>query len=104
MGCAKILREVAFTSQLRLKHPRFYRTTAVILEQIDQLLADWRKKVDFVGHNLMDLYGLPTYQRLSGTSGFPKAQLTGITEARVTPALEAMNAPLSTLRPTCEYC
>jgi hypothetical protein len=63
----------------------------VILEQIDQLLADWRKKVDLVGHNLMDLYGLPTYQRLCGTSGFPKAQLTGITEARVTPALEAMN-------------
>jgi len=51
----------------------------VILEQIDQLLADWRKKVDLVGHNLMDLYGLPTYQRLCGTSGFPKAQLTGIT-------------------------
>jgi hypothetical protein len=63
----------------------------VTLEQIDRLLADWRKKLDLVGQNLMDLHGLPTYQRLSGASGFPKAQLVGITQARVTPALEAMN-------------
>ncbi len=39
----------------------------------------------------MDLHDLPTYQRLSGVSGFPKAQLTGSTEARVTPAIAAMN-------------
>lgn len=61
------------------------------LEQIDQLLADWRKKLDPVGQNLMDLHGLPTYQWLSGAPGFPKVQLMGITQARVTPALEAMN-------------
>lgn len=61
------------------------------LEQIDQLLADWRKKIDLVGQNLMDLNSLPTYQRLSGVSGFPKVKLTGITQARVTPALAAMS-------------
>jgi hypothetical protein len=63
----------------------------VTLEQIDQLLADWRKKIDLVGQNLMDLNSLPTYQRLSGASGFPKVELTGITQARVTPALAAMS-------------
>ncbi len=63
----------------------------MILEQIDQLLADWRKKVDLVSQNLIDLHGLATYQRLSGASGFPKANLIGLTKARVTPALEAMS-------------
>lgn len=61
------------------------------LEKIDQLLAEWRKKVNLVGQNLMDLHDLPTYQRLAGVSGFPKIQLVGVTEARVTPALVAMN-------------
>lgn len=65
--------------------------TAVILEQIDQLLADWRRKVDIVGQNLIDLHGLATYQRLCGASGFPKVHLRGVTEARVTPALETMS-------------
>ncbi len=65
--------------------------TAVILEQIDQLLADWRRKVDLIGQNLIDLHGLATYQRLCGASGFPKVHLRGVTEARVTPALETMS-------------
>lgn len=61
------------------------------LEQIDQLLADWKNKIDLVSQNLIDLHGLPTYQRLTGVSGFPKTELTGVTQARVTSALEAMN-------------
>jgi len=61
------------------------------LEEIDELLADWKKKLDLVGQNLIDLHGLPTYQQLAGVSGFSKAQLVGVTQARVTPALEAMN-------------
>lgn len=61
------------------------------LEQIDQLLADWKNKIDIVSQNLIDLHGLPTYQRLTGVSGFPKIKLTGVTQARVTPALEAMS-------------
>ena len=63
----------------------------VNLEQIDQLLADWRTKIDLVSQNLIDLHGLPSYQRLAGVSGFPKIELTGVTQARVTPALEAMS-------------
>ncbi|HEY9612888.1 hypothetical protein [Allocoleopsis sp.] len=61
------------------------------LEQIDQLLADWKTKIDLVSQNLIDLHGLPSYQRLVGVSGFPKIKLTGVTQARVTPALEAMS-------------
>jgi hypothetical protein len=63
----------------------------VTIEEIDQLLADWKQKIDLVGQNLIDLHGVSTYQRLAGLSGFPKLELTGVTQARVTPALEAMN-------------
>jgi hypothetical protein len=63
----------------------------VTVEQIDQLLADWNQKIDIASQNLIDLHGLPTYQRLCGVANFPPVQLTGITFARVTPALEAMN-------------
>jgi len=60
------------------------------LQEIDLLLADWKQKIDLVSQNIIDLHGLPTYQRLSGVSGFPKANLTGVTQARVSSALEAM--------------
>jgi hypothetical protein len=58
------------------------------LEQIDQLLADWKQKVSVVSQNLIELQELPTYQRLA--SHLPE-QLTGITAAQVTPALEAIH-------------
>ena len=61
------------------------------LEEIDKLLADWKKKIDLVGQNLIDLHGLPTYQRLTGVSDYSAVQLTGVTQARLRPALEAMN-------------
>jgi hypothetical protein len=59
--------------------------------EIDQLLTDWKNKIQVVSQNLFDLQELPTYQRLCGSSGFPKVHLTGITALKVTPALEAMN-------------
>lgn len=59
--------------------------------EIDQLIADWKNKVNIAGQNLLELQELPTYQRLCGSFGFPPVQLTGITQTRVTPALEAMN-------------
>ncbi|WP_341529594.1 hypothetical protein WKK05_09930 [Nostoc sp. UHCC 0302] len=59
--------------------------------EIDQLLADWKNKIKIANQNLLELQELPTYQRLSGSPGFPGTHLTGITAARVTPALEAMN-------------
>lgn len=61
------------------------------LEEIDQLLADWKFKLDVVGQNLIDLHGLSAYQRLCGVSGFPKVELTGVTLARVNPVLHVMN-------------
>jgi hypothetical protein len=63
----------------------------VTLEKVDQVLADWKNKVNVAGQNLFDLQELPTYQRICGSSGFPKVQLTGITAMRVNPALEAMD-------------
>lgn len=57
------------------------------LEEIDQLLADWKQKLDVVGQNLIDLHGLSAYQVLSSNS----IELTGITLSRVSPALLVMN-------------
>lgn len=61
------------------------------LEQLDQLLADWKQKVNLIGQNLIDLHGQPTYQRLAGQYPYPPDQLTGLTQTIVTPAIEAMN-------------
>lgn len=63
----------------------------VLLEEIDQMLADWKVKLDLISQNLMDLCGLLTYQRLSGASGFSPIQLTGITKNKVNPALDSLN-------------
>lgn len=60
------------------------------LDEIDSDLALWKKSLGAAAQNLMDLYSLPTYQRLSGTNGVPKANLTGITAARVYPALDGV--------------
>lgn len=61
------------------------------LEEIDQLLADWKLKLNVVGQNLIDLHGISAYQRLCGVSGFSKVELTGVTLARVNPVLHVMN-------------
>ncbi|MBF2063456.1 MAG: hypothetical protein IGS39_03340 [Calothrix sp. C42_A2020_038] len=61
------------------------------LEEIDQLLADWKFKLDIVSQNLIDLHELSAYQRLYGISGFPKVDLTGVTQTRVNPVLDVMN-------------
>ncbi|MEH1827597.1 MAG: hypothetical protein V7L22_20045 [Nostoc sp.] len=58
---------------------------------VDQLLADWKNKIQVVSQNLFDLQELPVYQRLCGSPSFAKVHLTGITAQKVTPALEAMN-------------
>ena len=63
----------------------------ILLEEIDQMLADWKIKLDLISQNLIDLCGLLTYQRLSGDSGFSPIKLTGITKNKVDPALEALN-------------
>jgi hypothetical protein len=60
------------------------------LAQIDLLLKDWQHKVDAANQNLLDLYDLPTYQRIIGT-GNPPVNLSGITQQRVSEALTAID-------------
>ncbi|BAY61636.1 hypothetical protein NIES22_17030 [Calothrix brevissima NIES-22] len=62
-----------------------------MIDEIDQLLADWQHKINAASQNLLELQEQPTYQRLCGYSGYNKVILAGITAIRVTPALEAMN-------------
>ena len=61
------------------------------IEHIDQLLTDWKHKVNLVSQNLIELQDLPTYQQLAGALGVSKTHLTGITATQVIPALEAIN-------------
>ncbi|MBD2195557.1 MULTISPECIES: hypothetical protein [Calothrix] len=62
-----------------------------MIDEIDQLLADWQQKINAASQNLLELQEQSTYQRLCGYSGYPQLSLAGITAIRVTPALEAMN-------------
>ena len=57
--------------------------TTISLPELDSLLNDWQKKMGYVSQNLFELYELPTYQRLMGEGGMPKAVLTGETQKRV---------------------
>ncbi len=59
------------------------------LVEIDRLLGDWRQKVDAANQNLLELYDLPAYQRVSGM-GNPPTNLTGTTQHRVSAALTAI--------------
>ena len=56
------------------------------LAQVDLLLTEWKHKVNTANQNLLDLSDLPAYQRVTGT-GNPPANLTGITQQRVSEAL-----------------
>jgi hypothetical protein len=58
------------------------------LADIDKALAHWESRLSSAAHNLFDLQADPTYQCLTGTGGAPRTQLTGVSQARVGPALE----------------
>jgi hypothetical protein len=60
------------------------------LVQIDRLLTDWYQKASAANQNLLDLYDLPAYQRLSGV-GNPPSNVTGITQHRASLALTAID-------------
>lgn len=62
------------------------------LEQLDQLLADWKAKLDRVSQNLIELHSLPIYQRLTGLPDTNSSALAGTTQAQVTSALDAMTS------------
>ena len=60
------------------------------LEEIDALLADWQAKLSLASNNLLELDALTTFKRLSGDGSLPPAKLSGVTQARVQPALDAV--------------
>jgi DNA-binding transcriptional MerR regulator len=60
------------------------------LAQIDRLLSEWQQKEDAANQNLLDLYDLPAYQRLSGV-GNPPSNVTGITQQQASTALTAID-------------
>jgi hypothetical protein len=61
----------------------------VTLALVDTLLGEWRQKIDAANQNLLELYDLPAYQRVSGM-GNPPMGLTGISQQRVGAALTAI--------------
>jgi flagellar motor switch/type III secretory pathway protein FliN len=61
----------------------------VTLAQVDIVLAEWRQKVDAANQNLLELYDLPAYQRVSGM-GNPPTGLMGTSQQRVGEALTAI--------------
>jgi hypothetical protein len=60
-------------------------------EEIDKLLTNWQDKRALASANVVELMDLPTFKILTGTGGFKKQQLTGVTETRATPALKALS-------------
>ena len=58
------------------------------LADIDKTLAQWESRLSSAANNLFDLQSDPTYQCLTGTGGAPKTELSGVTAARISPALE----------------
>jgi hypothetical protein len=60
------------------------------LDEIDGMLSDWQSKLALASNNLLELDALTTYKRLSGEGTLPPARLTGVTQTRVQPALDAM--------------
>lgn len=58
------------------------------LADIDKALAQWESRLSSAAHNLFDLQADPTYQCLTGSGGAPLTRLSGVTQAKVGPALE----------------
>jgi hypothetical protein len=60
------------------------------LQQIDDALDAWNKRLAAIAENLMELQAEPTYQMLSGAGGRTRAHLTGRTQAIAEPAIQAI--------------
>ena len=60
------------------------------LQQIDEALADWNRRLTAMADNLMSLQSESTYRALTGSGGATKIQIAGQTAARVEPALAAI--------------
>lgn len=62
----------------------------ITVEQIDQQLDAWQKRLRLAMDNLLALDDNLTYKRLQGKDGLQPIPLAGITKARVTPGLAAV--------------
>jgi hypothetical protein len=60
------------------------------LDDIDRLLIGWKSRIDSAAAALVELRSLPSYEILTGGHDGQKVQLTGSSEQRATPALEAL--------------
>jgi hypothetical protein len=65
---------------------------ALTLDSLDDQLQEWRDRLDRVNQNLLDFYGLLTYQRLCGGGSLPPTPLKGTTQAQVEPVLADLEA------------
>jgi len=63
------------------------------LDQVDQLLGEWKRRLDAAAQVVYDLHGLPAYEMLLG-SGKSRLKLTGITGAQYTAAIAALETAI----------
>ena len=59
------------------------------LDQIDQLLAEWQRRLDAAAQIVYDIHGLPAWEMLLG-SGKSSLKLTGITAAHYAASIAAL--------------
>lgn len=63
------------------------------LDQIDQLLAEWKRRLDAAAQIVYDIHGLPAYEMLLG-SGKSSLKLTGITAAQYAASIAALETAI----------
>jgi len=61
------------------------------LQEIDEALAAWNRRLTAMADNLMSLQAESTFRVLTGSGGANRVQIAGETAARVEPALAAMH-------------
>jgi hypothetical protein len=61
------------------------------LDDLDRLLITWKTRSDTAAAGLVELRSLPSYEILTGGHDGHKVRLTGVSEQRVTPALDALD-------------
>ncbi len=61
------------------------------LAELDEVLRVWKARLASIAENLLDLQSESAYRSLTGTGGLEKIAVTGLTAARVKPALGAVH-------------
>lgn len=86
------------------RHPTPSRTALQIrMDHVDQALATWHTHLTTAASNVAALVRVPAFMRLMGGDGNPApAPVTGVTQARVVPALNAIKTIRLRLRQLLE--